>query len=89
MNHVGRVPVRTDQALRVHVLAKLLVSLLIESLIDQGEPFPLGELVHMRLKPGAIVYSLLRRHHCRRRRLKNIAPGFTAGGQRAIHDEPE
>jgi hypothetical protein len=37
--HLGRVPVRTDQGLRVHVLAKLLISLLIESLIFQGESF--------------------------------------------------
>ena len=37
--HLGRVPVRTDQALRVHVLAKLLIALLIESLLYQGESF--------------------------------------------------
>lgn len=37
--HLGRVPVRTDQALRVHVLAKLLIALLIESLVYQGESF--------------------------------------------------
>ena len=37
--HLDRVPVRTDQGLRVHVLAKLLISLLIESLIYQGESF--------------------------------------------------
>lgn len=37
--HLDRVPVRTDEALRVHVLAKLLVALLIESLIYEGESF--------------------------------------------------
>lgn len=37
--HLGRVPVRTDQGLRVHVLAKLLISLLIESLIYEAESF--------------------------------------------------
>ena len=37
--HLGRVPVRTEQALRVHVLAKLLIALLIESLLYEGESF--------------------------------------------------
>jgi hypothetical protein len=37
--HLGRVPVRTEQALRVHVLAKLLIALLIESLLYQSESF--------------------------------------------------
>jgi hypothetical protein len=37
--HLGRVPVRTDQALRVHVLAKLLIALLIDSLLYQSESF--------------------------------------------------
>lgn len=37
--HLGRVPVRTEEGLRVHVLAKLLTALLIESLIYDGESF--------------------------------------------------
>jgi hypothetical protein len=37
--HLSRVPVRTDEGLRVHVLAKLLIALLIDSLIFQGESF--------------------------------------------------
>jgi IS4 transposase len=37
--HLGRVPVRTDEGLRVHVFAKLLVALLIDSLIYEGESF--------------------------------------------------
>ena len=37
--HLGRVPVRTTEGLRVHVLAKLLIALLIESLIYEGESF--------------------------------------------------
>jgi len=37
--HLGRVPVRTDEGLRVHVFAKLLVALLIDSLIFTGESF--------------------------------------------------
>jgi hypothetical protein len=37
--HLGRVPVRTNEGLRVHVLAKLLTALLIESLVYDGESF--------------------------------------------------
>lgn len=37
--HLDRVPVRTDEALRVHVVAKLLIALLIESLLYEGESF--------------------------------------------------
>jgi IS4 transposase len=40
--HLERVPVRTDQALHVHVLTKLLIALLIESLVFQGESFSPG-----------------------------------------------
>ncbi len=37
--HLGRVPSRTVEGLRVHVLAKLLIALLIDSLIYQAESF--------------------------------------------------
>ncbi|MGK2963759.1 MAG: IS4 family transposase [Gemmatimonadaceae bacterium] len=37
--HLGRVPSRTAEGLRVHVLAKLLIALLIDSLIYQAESF--------------------------------------------------
>lgn len=37
--HLDRVPVRTEEGLRIHVLAKLLIALLIESLIYEGESF--------------------------------------------------
>ena len=56
--HLGRVPVRTDEGLRVHVFAKLLVALLIDSLIYAGEsfspwgyPLPAGQ----RVAPHAIA----------------------------------
>lgn len=55
--HLGRVPVRTDEGLRVHVLAKLLIALLIESLIFQAESFsPWGYPIASgeRLAPDAI-----------------------------------
>lgn len=37
--HLDQVPARTDQALRVYVLAKLLIALLIDSLLYQAESF--------------------------------------------------
>lgn len=37
--HLGRIPSRTQEGLRIHVLAKLLIALLIESLIDQADSF--------------------------------------------------
>jgi len=37
--HLDRVPSRTDEGLRVHVLAKLLIALLIDSLLYQAESF--------------------------------------------------
>ena len=37
--HLDEVPARTDQSLRVYVLAKLLVAILIESLLDEAESF--------------------------------------------------
>lgn len=37
--HLGRVPSRTVEGLRVHVLAKLLIALLIDSLVYQAESF--------------------------------------------------
>ena len=37
--HLGRVSVRTNEGLQVQVLAKLLISLLIESLVYEGESF--------------------------------------------------
>jgi len=37
--HLGHVPSRTEVGLRIHVLAKLLIALLIDSLIDQAESF--------------------------------------------------
>jgi hypothetical protein len=37
--HLGNVPARTDQALRVYVCAKLLVALLIDSLLYEAESF--------------------------------------------------
>jgi hypothetical protein len=37
--HLDRAPVRTDQGLRVHVFAKLLIALLIDSLIYEGDSF--------------------------------------------------
>lgn len=55
--HLGRVPVRTDEGLQVHVLAKLLIALLIESLLFQGESFsPWGYPLASgeRLAPDAI-----------------------------------
>lgn len=37
--HLGNVAARNDESLRVYVLAKLLVALLIDALIDQAESF--------------------------------------------------
>jgi len=37
--HLGSVPARTDAALQVYVLAKLLVAFLIDSLVEQAESF--------------------------------------------------
>ena len=37
--HLGDVPARTDQSLRVYVLAKLLVAILIDSLLDEADSF--------------------------------------------------
>jgi hypothetical protein len=37
--HLGNVPARTDEALRVYICAKLLVALLIDSLLYQAESF--------------------------------------------------
>jgi len=37
--HLGDIPSRTDESLRVYVLAKLLIALLLESLIYQAESF--------------------------------------------------
>jgi IS4 transposase len=37
--HLGTVPVRTDAALQVYLLAKLLVALLIDLLVEQAESF--------------------------------------------------
>src|ERR1700754_5073948 len=38
--HLDNVPARNDESLRVYVLAKLLVALLIDSLLDQADSFP-------------------------------------------------
>jgi IS4 transposase len=38
--HLDNVPARNDQSLRVYVLAKLLVALLIDSLLDEADSFP-------------------------------------------------
>ena len=37
--HLDEVPARTEQSLRVYVLAKLLVAILIDSLLDEAESF--------------------------------------------------
>jgi len=37
--HLGNVPARNDESLRVYVLAKLLVALLVDSLLDQADSF--------------------------------------------------
>ena len=39
VSHLGDIPSRTDESLRVYVLAKLLIALLIEALIFQAESF--------------------------------------------------
>jgi len=38
--HLDNVPARSDESLRVYVLAKLLVALLIDSLLDEADSFP-------------------------------------------------
>ena len=38
--HLDNVPARNDQSLRVYMLAKLLVALLIDSLLDEADSFP-------------------------------------------------
>lgn len=38
--HLDNIPARNDQSLRVYVLAKLLVALLIDLLLDEAESFP-------------------------------------------------
>jgi hypothetical protein len=38
--HLGNVPARNDESLRVYVLAKLLVALLIDSFLDEADSFP-------------------------------------------------
>jgi len=38
--HLGNVPARTDETLRVYICAKLLIALLIDSLLDEAESFP-------------------------------------------------
>jgi len=38
--HLDNVPARNDESLRVYVLAKLLVALLIDSLLDEADSFP-------------------------------------------------
>jgi IS4 transposase len=38
--HLDNVPARNDESLRVYVLAKLLVALLIDSLLDKADSFP-------------------------------------------------
>jgi hypothetical protein len=38
--HLDSVPARNDESLRVYVLAKLLVALLIDALLDEAESFP-------------------------------------------------
>jgi IS4 transposase len=38
--HLDNVPARNDESLRVYVLAKLLIALLVDSLLDEAESFP-------------------------------------------------
>src|SRR5687767_4223773 len=54
--HLGNVPARTDETLRVYVCAKLLVALLIDSLLYEAESFsPWGYplVVHQQLAPDS------------------------------------
>jgi IS4 transposase len=56
--HLGNIPSRTEESLRVYVLAKLLIALLIEELIFQAESFsPWGYPIsaHQHLAPDSPV----------------------------------
>lgn len=54
--HLGNVPARTDETLRVYICAKLLIALLIDSFLDEAESFsPWGYpiVVHQQLAPDS------------------------------------
>jgi hypothetical protein len=54
--HLGNVPARTDETLRVYICAKLLIALLIDSLLDEADSFPpwgYPIVVHEQLAPDS------------------------------------
>jgi IS4 transposase len=54
--HLGNVPARTDETLRVYICAKLLIALLIDSLLDEADSFsPWGYpiVAHEQLAPDS------------------------------------